>query len=401
MKPLHQPHILLIISGSIAAYKSLDMIRLWRAQGAMVRCVLTPSGAQFVTPLSLAALSEQPVYEDMFSLKDETEMGHIRLAREADVIVFAPASADRIARMATGYADDLAGAIYLAAGNSIPLCVAPAMNPHMWHHPATQRNLAQIRSDGVHIIAPSNGVMACGEEGIGRLADPQEITQRVLALAKHPTQPLRGKRFIVTAGATHEMLDPVRFISNHSSGKQGIAIAHALRDRGAEVILLHGRVDIPLPYGITCHHTPTNAAMLLAAQAALPADGFIAVAAVADWKYAQPLEHKMKKVSTQDGWHLHLTPTDDILATIAQHPTHRPRLVIGFAAETQHLLEHAHAKRLSKQCDWIIANNVLGGAIFNEDTTTVHILDASSTESWESCSKEEVAHRLADRIVHF
>jgi phosphopantothenoylcysteine decarboxylase / phosphopantothenate---cysteine ligase len=328
-------------------------------------------------------------------------MGHIRLAREADVMVFAPASADRIARMAAGTADDLAGALYLAAGTSIPIMIAPAMNPYMWHHPATQRNLAQIRADGVHIIDPSSGVMACGEEGVGRLADVAEIVGRVMARLAHPRQPLHGKRFIVTAGATVEPLDPVRFISNHSSGKQGIAIAESLRDRGAEVVLLHGRVDVPLPYGITAYSTPTSASMLHAAHKALPADGMIAVAAVADWQSAQPMDQKKKKASTGDAWVLQLTPTQDVLASVAQHPTLRPKLVIGFAAETETLMEHARAKRLAKGCDWIIANNVAQGAVFGANDTSVHFIDAEHTEAWESWSKIQVAEQLADRITNY
>jgi phosphopantothenoylcysteine decarboxylase/phosphopantothenate--cysteine ligase len=394
------PNLLLIISGSIAAFRALEVIRRLREKGVTVRTILTEGGSRFVTPLSVAALSEAPVYGDLFSLKDEVEMGHIRLAREADAILICPASADVLAKMAAGLADDLATACLLAA--EVPVLAAPAMNTKMWQHPATRRNLAQLERDGVQMIAPSSGLLACGETGEGRLAEVETIVAAVEATLKKQEAAsalpsLQGYRALVTSGPTHEPLDPVRFLGNRSSGKQGHAIAEALRDAGAEVTLVSGPVSLPAPRGIRTLSVTTAAEMLAACEASLPADIAICAAAVSDWQAKTPAPQKRKKQSGEQHLTLELVQTPDILATLSQHPQ-RPRLVIGFAAETEALLHHAAEKRIRKGCDWILANSVSGGAIFGEEETEITLVDASGSHPLPRMSKTAFAHDLVRRI---
>jgi len=392
--------ILLIISGGIAAYKSLELIRRLREQGATVRCILTRAATEFVTPLSVAALSAQPVYTEIFSLKDESEMGHIRLSREADLVVIAPATGDILAKMVLGIADDLATATLLATNR--PVLVAPAMNVHMWHNPATQRNIAQLKKDGVTIVGPAEGPLADGEFGPGRVVEPpvlvEAIRARLVSLAANDgNAPLRGLRALVTSGPTHEAIDPVRYIANRSSGKQGHAIAGALARLGAQVTLVAGPTQEPNPPGVTTVAVESAEQMLAASQAALPADIAIFAAAVADWRVAESSTGKIKKGATAPS--LQLVENPDILATIAKAGPHRPRLVIGFAAETDALIGHAQAKRTRKNADWIVANNVARGAVFGQADNLVHLVTASGVEDWPRLSKTEVAERLARRIA--
>lgn len=399
--PLHSlagKRVLLIIGGGIAAYKSLELIRLLKAQGCAVTCVLTDSGAQFVTPLSLAALSENPVYTALFSLKDETEMGHIRLSREADLIVVCPATANLMARMAAGIADDLATTVLMATDT--PVLAVPAMNVRMWTHAATQRNLAQLRADGITVMQPDDGAMACGEFGPGRLPEPAVIVEHIARALEPAAQGrLTGRHVLVTAGPTHEAIDPVRYIANRSSGKQGFAVAAALADEGARVTLVAGPVNLPTPPGVDRIDVVSARDMAAACAAALPADVAICVAAVADWHVA-PQPQKIKKQG--DGAPaLTLIENPDILKTLSQLPKPgRPQLVIGFAAETEDVLAHAHAKRARKRCDWIIANDVSPETgIMGGDMTTVHLVSADTTETWADLAKTAVASRLAGRIA--
>lgn len=386
--------ILLIVGGGIAAYKACELIRALRAAGHEVRCVLTEGGAHFVTAMTLAALSENKVHTTLWDLKDEAEMGHIRLSREADLIVVCPGTADLIARMAAGVADDLATTLLLATDT--PVLVAPAMNVRMWLHPATQRNVARLRSDGVRVMDPDDGAMACGEFGPGRLPE----VPRILAEINRPNaadhSSLAGRHIIVTAGPTHEPIDPVRYIANRSSGKQGFAIAAALAARGARVSLIAGPVDLSTPARVTRYDVVTAQDMALAVEAVLPADAAVMVAAVADWRAADVAPQKLKK---GDGAPppLQLERNVDILATIA-HDARRPRLLIGFAAETEQVLEHAQAKRRRKGADWIVANDV-SGDVMGGDANTVHLVTAAGVESWEHLPKTSVAERLADRIA--
>ena len=396
---LDNRRILLIISGGIAAYKSLDLIRRLREGGARVTCVLTSGGARFVTPLSVAALSEQPVYTDLWSLTDNQHMSHITLSREADLILVAPASANIMAKMAQGLADDLATTLLLAADK--PVMIAPAMNGLMWQHPATQANLATLMQRGVRIIQPARGLMACGEEGTGRMAEVADIVQAVTDFFAQPG-PLSGKCALVTAGPTHEPLDPVRFIGNHSSGKQGYAIAEALARQGAEVTLISGPTQLPDPVGIRTIRVQTAREMLGACESALPADIAICAAAVADWRPASLSPDKMKKGHTKTT--VELVENPDILGHLACHPTHRPRLVIGFAAETSDILRHATEKFARKGCDWILANDVSDGKGFDADANEINLLrrDAEgSIEStrWPHQSKQFLARQLVDAIV--
>lgn len=386
--------LLLIISGSIAAYKSLELIRLLRKDGIEVTAILTDGGAQFITPLAVSALTGRPTYTDLWSLKDEVEMGHIRLSREADLILVAPASADLMARMVQGRADDLASTTLLASGK--PVLLAPAMNGQMWKNAATQRNVAQLKKDGVQIIAPGNGEMACGEVGDGRMAEPEEILAFIRQFAAQG--PLSGRHAIVTAGPTHEPLDPVRFLGNRSSGKQGYAIAEALARRGATVTLISGPTALPAPRGVTRIDVETAQQMHDAVMGALPADLFIATAAVADWRPAQPTDRKLKKRGNAEPPHVPLTENPDILATVAQH-TKRPALVIGFAAETEHLEESAAEKRQRKQVDWVLANDVSGGAIFGADETSLLVVTEKGSERWGQMSKHNAAEKLAENIA--
>jgi phosphopantothenoylcysteine decarboxylase/phosphopantothenate--cysteine ligase len=390
--------ILLIISGSIAAYKALELIRLLKKEGIGCRCVLTKGGAEFITPLSVAALSEEKVYTELFSLNDESEMGHIRLSREADLVVVAPASANMLAKMAAGIADDLASTLLLATDK--PVVVVPAMNPQMWQHAATARAIQQLQSDGVRFIGPDAGETACGEMGLGRMRDVPEVVFEIVTMLRHQNA-LAGLHALVTAGPTQEAIDPVRYISNHSSGKQGYAIAEALAQAGARVTLVSGPTALATPAGATRVSVTTAAEMLAACEAALPADIFVSTAAVADWTPAKPLLTKLKKRADTSPPALALQETVDILHHISHHPK-RPALVIGFAAETQSdgemLRQAAEEKRGRKGCDWLIANDVSEGRIFGADTTAVTLLCPSQCHVF-SGSKKAMAAWLVERII--
>ncbi len=387
--------ILLVVSGGIAAYKTLDLIRRLREQGAEVRCVLTQAGAKFVTPLSLAALSEHKVYDDLFSLTDEAEMGHIRLSREADLLVVAPASADLIAKHSQGLAGDLASTLLLATDKSV--LIAPAMNVRMWDHPATRANLAALTERGVLTVGPNEGPMACGEFGFGRMAEPGEILE---AIERYfgSAAPLAGRRALVTSGPTHEPIDPVRYIANRSSGRQGHAIAAALAGLGAQTTLVSGPTHLGDPRGVKVVKVESAQDMLAACQAALPVDVAVCAAAVADWRVAQRHEEKLKKQGGEPPV-LDLVANPDILADLARAGNQRPGLVVGFAAETERVIEHAREKRLKKGCDWIVANDVSPErGVFGGSENLVHVIDGAAVESWPRMSKGEVAARLAARI---
>lgn len=389
--------ILLIITGSVAAYKALELVRLLKAQGAEVHAILTRSGAKFITPLAVSSLTGTKTYDDLFSLTDEVEMGHIELARIAELVLVAPASADILAKMAAGIADDLATTALLATDK--PVIVAPAMNHKMWAHEATQRNVAQLKQDGIRFIEPTEGEMACGEFGVGRLAEPETIIRALGGTAGG--QPLRGRKAIVTSGPTAEPIDPVRYLGNRSSGKQGHAIAVALAAAGAEVTLVSGKVALPDPAGVKTIHVTTADEMLQAVEAALPADIFVAAAAVADWKMTHISTQKIKKHDKVTKLTLDLVPATDVLAQVGKHPK-RPALVIGFAAETNKLAETARTKRLAKGCDWILANSVKGGAVFGAEENEVLFMDASGEETWPRMSKRAVAEKLVQTIAqHF
>lgn len=389
--------ILLIISGSIAAYKSLDLIRELRASGIRVRCVLTRGAEKFITPLSAASLSGEPVYDDLFSLKDEAEMGHIRLSREADLILAAPASASLMARLAGGFADDLASAVLLAS--NAPVWMAPAMNAMMWTNPATQANAATLAARGVRFLGPAEGELACGEVGQGRMLDVGLIAAEARRYFQLSGQ-FAGLRAIVTAGPTRESIDPVRFISNHSSGRQGYAVADALARRGAEVTLVSGPVALPVPPGVTLVKADTAEAMHQACLAALPADIAICTAAVADWKVAETAAQKLKKQPGRKSLSLTLAPTVDVLAALSALPSgRRPRVVVGFAAETEALERHAAEKLARKGCDLIVANDVSAGQVFGEAFNTVRFVTGNGIEALPSMPKEAVADALCERIA--
>ena len=396
-------NVLLIVSGGIAAYKALELIRLLRKDGCAVSSVLTAGGAQFVTPLSLQALSEARVYTDLFSLTDESEMGHIQLSRSADLVVVAPASADLLAKMAAGLADDLASTLLLATDK--PVLAAPAMKVRMWLHAATQANMATLAARGVHVIGPDEGAMACNEYGPGRLAEPPAILDAIKSLlgtesSAAAPKPLAGRHALVTSGPTHEPIDPVRYIANRSSGRQGHAIAAALAALGARVTLVCGPVSIADPAGVAVRHVETAADMLSACEAALPADVAVFAAAVADWRVAKPAALKMKKTAAGKPPSLTLTENPDILASIAASGPRRPKLVVGFAAETHELAAHAEEKRKRKNADWIIANDVSpASGIMGGADNEVHLITAGGTEHWPRLAKEEVATRLAERIA--
>lgn len=395
---LENKRVLLIVAGGIAAVKVPDLIRRLRERGAAVRCILTRAGAQFVTPLTLAALSGDKVYGELFSLTDESEMGHIRLSREADLLLVAPATADIMARMAHGLADDLATTALLATDK--PVMIAPSMNVMMWTHPATQANLATLQSRQVAIVGPGNGDLACGEVGDGRMAEVVDIIAALNRIFQTGNRqgPLARRRALVTSGPTHEPIDPVRYIGNRSSGKQGHAIAAALTAQGADVTLISGPSAEPTPDGVKLVRVETAAQMLKAAQAALPVDIAVCAAAVADWAVANPAPAKIKKGAKPPTVKLSANP--DILATLAKPGPKRPRLVIGFAAETGNLVKNAKAKRLAKQCDWIVANDVgPGSGAFGGEHNTVHLVTADGVESWPTLRKQAVAERLADRIA--
>ena len=394
---LNGRRILLIISGGIAAYKSLELIRRLRDRGAAVRAVMTAAAAHFVTPLSVAALCEDKVYTDLWSLTDESEMGHIRLSREADLVVVAPASADLIARMAAGLADDLATTVLLASDK--PVLIAPTMNLMMWSHPATQANLATLAARGIVRVGPGSGELACGEVGSGRMAEPLEIAAAIEKMLQSRDPRLAGRRALVTSGPTREPIDPVRYISNHSSGKQGHAIAAALARLGAETVLVSGPTQEPAPPGVEIVQVETAVEMLAACETALPADVAVMAAAVADWRVESVAEHKLKKDGAGPPA-LRLAENPDILASIARRSNDRPQLVIGFAAETDDIVANARAKRVRKGCDWILANDVSpGSGTFGGDRNTIHLVDTDRVEDWPVMTKIEVADRLAARIA--
>ncbi len=421
-----EKRILLIVSGGIAAYKSLELVRLIKRQGIAVRAVMTKSAVEFVTPLSLGVMTEDQVYGDMFDLKEEREIGHIQLSRQADLVVICPATANIMAKIAAGIADDLATTILLATDK--PVLAVPAMNVRMWNHPATQRNLAQLRADGITVMAPDEGAMACGEFGPGRLPEPPDVAARICAMLDHPFdaaltsgrapstkaaaplaaqpdfsdpahRPLYGKRVLVTAGPTYEAIDPVRYIANRSSGRQGFAIAQAAAEMGADVTLISGPVHLVTPPGVIRIDVESAAEMLAEVEKALPADVAIMVAAVADWRAADVPEHKIKK----DGAAippLMLAENADILATLAKH-AQRPKLLIGFAAETEKLIEHAQAKLAKKGCDWIVANDVSGAkgeSVMGGANNAFHIVTKDGVESWPDSPKDVIARKLMEKI---
>lgn len=388
--------ILLIITGSIAAYKSLELIRRLKERGVLVRAVLTKSAEQFVTPLSVAALTENTVYNDLWSLKDETEMGHIRLSREADMVVVAPASADIIAKMAAGLADDLASATLLA--NNKPVMLAPAMNTVMWNNKATKRNIGQLKADGVHVIEPASGMLACGETGQGRMVEVDIIVETILSKFHTPNSTLYNRKALVTAGATLEAIDPVRFLSNRSSGKQGYAIAEALADAGVNVTLISGQVSLPVPQNVKLVQVTSAQEMLAAVEKTLPADIAVFTAAVADFRPEQASKSKIKKKAGSAAPVLQLVENPDILRTISNHKK-RPKLVIGFAAETENLGKNAKEKRKTKNCDWILANDVSGGKVFDQENTDILFVNEKKSENWGKMSKQEVAKKLVDNIA--
>ncbi|MEP3225661.1 MAG: bifunctional phosphopantothenoylcysteine decarboxylase/phosphopantothenate synthase [Parasphingorhabdus sp.] len=414
-------HILLIIGGGIAAYKASELIRLIKKAGMTVRCVLTESGAQFVTPMTLAALSENEVHTTLWSLKDETEMGHIQLSREADLVVVCPATANLLAKMAGGIADDLATTLLLATDT--PVMVVPAMNVRMWDHPATQRNIAQLSRDKIRIMPPEEGDMACGEYGPGRLPEPHAILEQMThylgektptgligehelganplagqpAFAPDQHRPLHGKHILITAGPTREPIDPVRYIANRSSGRQGFAIAAAAAEAGAQVTLVAGPVNLPTPAGVMRIDVETALEMEAAVAQGLPCDVAIMVAAVADWRADVRAEQKIKKQQGEALAPLDLVENPDILAGLAKHE-HRPALLIGFAAETQNIEENSRAKLAKKGCDWIIANDVSGDVMGGAENS-VHIVTQNATEIWERLPKPEVARRIISKII--
>ncbi len=391
--------ILLIVTGGIAAYKTPELVRRLREQKIDVRCILTRAAKEFVTPLALAAVSNDKVYEDMFDLDEESEMGHIQLSRSADLVVVAPATADIMAKAAHGLANDLASTTLLATDK--PVMMAPAMNVRMWDHPATQANVDTLTGRGVEMIGPEEGDMACGEYGMGRMVDPLDIVTAV----KHrlfKTGPLFGKKAIVTSGPTHEPIDPVRYIANRSSGKQGHAIAAELANLGCEVTLVSGPTRLEAPNGVKLIEIESARDMLVACQNALPADIAVCAAAVADWRVDNEAGQKLKKDGSGQIPDLKLTENPDILATLSQAGDQRPKLVVGFAAETQNIREYASAKRIRKQCDWIVANDVSPSTgTFGGNENKVHVIARNQCEDWPTLSKKEVAKRLAAKIADY
>ena len=416
MSTLQDRRILLIIGGGIAAYKSLELIRALRERGAAVRCVMTEAANQFVTPLSVASLSGDKVYGALFDLTDEAEMGHIQLSRAADLVVVAPATADLMARMAAGMANDLATTALLATDKQV--LIAPAMNVRMWEHAATRRALDRLIADGILTVGPNEGEMACGEHGLGRMAEPAEIVaaiERILAPQSSGlalgglalgglalgSLALDGRRALVTSGPTHEPIDPVRYLANRSSGKQGHAIAAALARLGAETVLVSGPTREPDPKGVTIYHVETAREMLAACEGALPADVAVCAAAVADWRVDQSANQKLKK-NGGDAPSLKLVENPDVLATLSGLARNRPALVIGFAAETETVIDHAIAKRARKGCDWIVANDVSPGTgVLGGDHNKVHLITGEGSEDWPVLSKLAVADRLAHRIADY
>ncbi len=419
MDPSAPKRVLLIVGGGIAAYKALELVRLFRRAGVGVRAVLTRAGAEFVTPLSLGALSEDRVFTELFSLTDEQEIGHIELSRQADLLVVAPASANLLAKAANGMADDLAATVLLATDK--PVLMAPAMNVRMWLHPATVRNVDSLAGDGVRFVGPDEGAMACGEFGPGRMAEPQAIFTAAMGLlasgpvAAPPVRPLKSRRVLVTAGPTFEPIDPVRGLSNRSSGKQGYAIAEALAELGAEVTLISGPVDLPTPTAVRRVKVVTASQMLEACRAALPVDAAVMAAAVSDWRPERVADRKLKKEAGAPEIRLgvadrklkkeagapeiRLVRNPDILATLSQPGPERPQLVVGFAAETDHLEEHARDKLVRKGCNWIVANDVTRPGVLGGEENVVTLLTHEGEEAWPRATKVEVARRLAERIA--
>ena len=387
--------VLLVVGGGIAAYKTLELVRLLKKQGASVVPVLTRAGAEFVTPLSLSALAGERIYTDLFDLTDEAEMGHIQLSRDADLVVVAPATADMMAKMTGGHADDLASTLLMATDKRV--LIAPAMNVRMWDHPATRRNLATLKGDGVLVVGPDEGEMACGEYGPGRMAEPEAIVAAIGAALGD--RPLAGRHVIVTSGPTHEPIDPVRYIANRSSGAQGTALARALADLGAQVTFVTGPASVPPPAGVHVVPVETAQEMLVAVEAALPAEAAIFAAAVADWRVANAAGQKMKKDGSGRAPALEFAENPDILATVSKLEQGRPRLVVGFAAETHDVVAHATAKRARKGCDWIVANDVSAGTgIMGGAENAITLIGPDGAEDWPRMSKDEVARRLAARI---
>ena len=389
--------ILLIVAGGIAAYKTPDLVRRLRERGAAVRCILTNSGAQFVSPLTLGAISEDRVYDNLFSLTDEYEMGHINLSRQADALLVAPATANLLAKMAHGLADDLATTVLLATDK--PVLAAPAMNVQMWNHPATQANLGTLANRGVKLIGPNEGDMACGEYGMGRMSEPLEIAATLEDFFA-ANRRLAGRRALVTSGPTYEPIDPIRYIANRSSGKQGHAIARALSHLGTKTTLVTGPTQQPDPPGVQVVHVESARQMLAACEAALPADIAVCAAAVADWRIDTEANQKLKKESGSHPPSLVMVENPDILQSLSNTKTTRPDLVIGFAAETQNVIANAQSKLAQKGCDWIIANNVSPGTgTFAGEANTVHLVTSEGVEDWPRLSKVEIGRRLADRIA--
>jgi phosphopantothenoylcysteine decarboxylase / phosphopantothenate---cysteine ligase len=399
-KTLQGRRILLIIGGGIAAYKCLDLIRRLRERGGTVRAIMTKAAGEFVTPLSVSSLTEDIAYQSLFDLTQESEMGHIQLSRDADLLVVAPATADLMAKMAQGLANDLATTALLATDK--PVLVAPAMNVRMWEHAATQRNIATLTADGISFVGPNDGDMACGEFGPGRMAEPLEIVAGIEAILADPAdRPLAGKRALVTSGPTHEPIDPVRYLANRSSGKQGHAIAAALSKLGAETILIAGPTQMPDPAGVTVKHVETAREMLAETQAALPADIAVCAAAVADWRVDTSATQKMKK-NGDAAPALSLVENPDILKTLSTKNDDRPTLVVGFAAETENVVAYATAKRERKGCDWIVANDVSPATgIMGGDMNAVHLISDGNHEEWPRLSKADVASRLVQRIADY
>ena len=392
---LQGKNILLIIAGGIAAYKSLELIRRLRDAGAAVTPVMTKSAHEFVTPMSVSALAGRAVHQDLFDLTTEAEMGHIQLSRSADLVVVAPATADLMAKMATGLANDLASTLLLATDT--PVLIAPAMNVRMWDHPATQRNIATLTADGISFVGPNSGDMACGEYGAGRMAEPAEI---LVAIDRHLSDgPLRGRRILVTSGPTHEPIDPVRYIANRSSGAQGAAIAAALRDLGAHVVFVTGPADVPPPSGVEVVRVESAADMLRETTAAFPVDAAVFAAAVADWRVSSASGSKIKKVNGALP-ELRLAENPDILATVSQMTSDRPSLVIGFAAETDDVIANATAKRVRKGCDWIVANDVSPATgIMGGSENQVTLITEQGADTWPRMTKDDTARALAARIA--
>ena len=389
--------ILLIVTGGIAAFKSLELVRQIRSVGGEVRAILTKSAAEFVTPVSLQALTEDRVYSDLFSLTEESEMGHIQLSRNSDIILVAPATANFLAKMRLGICDDLASTVVLATDK--PVIAVPAMNVRMWDHEATQENIITLKDRNIKFIGPNEGEMACGEYGLGRMSEPSEIVSGIQSILEQ-NQPLLGKTALVTAGPTREPIDPVRFIANRSSGKQGYAIAEALAAAGAETTLVTGPTNLPVPSGMRVLKIETADEMLAHCLESLPADVAVCAAAVADWKVANKSEQKIKKQKNINHGNLLLNQNADILKTLSNADNNRPSVVIGFAAETEDILKNGIRKRKEKNCDWILANDVaMGTQTFGGDNNAIHFISQKGTEEWPIMKKEDVARYLAKKII--